>query len=100
MSRIYKVMFKGHKEAKLVKSNTKAGAIRQASIGTISAEVASQDDLVSLIAAGVKVEESIESVPTEGDEAKPTAKARRLSEDKPMAKDEVSPGLKGAFATV
>lgn len=95
MSRIYKVTLKTGKThaVLLVKASTKSGAIRQASIGTISAEVASQDELVKLITEGVKVEESRESLPTEAEQPSAHPAAKTAKEGLPEGS-----GLKGAFA--
>ncbi len=66
MSRIYKVALKDAKGVArneneiLVRALTKAGALRFAAEKTMDAEVASQDDLIRLVTAGAKVEESAE----------------------------------------
>lgn len=55
-TRIYRVT--AHGKDRLVRAPNKAQAIRHVAEDTITAEVASQDRLVQLVAAGVKVEES------------------------------------------
>lgn len=56
MKRIYIV--EGGEKPALVKATTKNGAIRHAAAKLFTAAVASQDQLVEMTAAGVKVEEA------------------------------------------
>ena len=59
MSRIYAVHKKEDgAEVSLVKADTKAGALRHVAEKTLTADVASQDELVKLVSAGVKVEDA------------------------------------------
>lgn len=54
-TRIYRVKVKDKKD-QLVRAGTPAAAIRHVAKGIISADVASQDDIVELASDGVKVE--------------------------------------------
>ncbi len=60
MSRIYKVAITHGKDTKekLIRALTKAGAIKHAALRCIAAEVATQDDVFKLAAAGEKVEDA------------------------------------------
>lgn len=70
-TRIYVVSARhdGHVIARrLVRAPTQAQAIRHVATEAITAEVASQDDLVELVAAGAKVETSGTAPAAEGDD--------------------------------
>jgi hypothetical protein len=68
MSRIYAVHKKEDgADVALVKADTKAGALRHVAEKTMTAEVPSQEDLVKLIQAGVKVEDAKAEAPDEKD---------------------------------
>jgi len=60
MSRIYRVQQAKGKvtEEVLVRADTVAGAIRHIAQKTMSAEVATQDDLIRLAGSGAKVEDA------------------------------------------
>ncbi len=69
MSRIYKVQVKDSQERSLVRAESKAGALRHIAEKTMEAEVATQDDLVKMVAAGVKVEDAGKETDQEAPEA-------------------------------
>lgn len=59
-TRVYKVIHKPTNNVRLVRAVNKTAAFRFVADDTIEAEVASQDDLIGLVTAGTKVEESVE----------------------------------------
>jgi len=69
MSRIYIVDRKGTEGKTLVRADTKAGALRHVAEKTMVAEVASQDDLVTLVGAGANVEDAGKEEPEAAPEA-------------------------------
>lgn len=89
MSRIYKVALKDVQGVRrdeneiLVRALTKAGALRFAAEKTMEAEVVSQDDLIRLVTAGVKVQESGQT--DEPEAAAQSDKAEPKKKDKAWA---------------
>lgn len=77
MSRIYLVQDTSTEAKTLVRAHNQAQAVRHVARNRLSVTVASQDDLVTLVAGGVKVEDA-------GADETPSALAEQVVEHVPV----------------